>query len=68
MLDDGLAFSSEEIFSDFSKMYRKYTIKNRELDEFFKRETKDTLPQLCDDFERDVKIVTDGNDSISGYS
>lgn len=50
-----MAFSSEEIYSDFSKMYRKYTIKNKELDDFFKRETKDILPQLCDDFERDIK-------------
>lgn len=55
ILDDGMAFSSEEIYSDFSKMYRKYTIKNKELDDFFKRETKDILPQLCDDFERDIK-------------
>ncbi len=55
ILDDGVAFSPEEIYNDFSKMYRKYTIKNKNLDDFFKRETKDILPQLCDDFERDIK-------------
>ena len=55
ILDAGMAFSSEEIFSDFSKMYRKYIIRNKDLDDFFKRETKDILPQLCDDFERDIK-------------
>lgn len=55
ILDNGMAFSQEEIFEDFSKMYRKYIIKNKGLDEFFKRETKDILPQLYDDFERDIK-------------
>lgn len=55
ILDDGVSFSPEEIYIDFSKMYRKYTIKNKNLDDFFKRETKDILPQLCDDFERDIK-------------
>lgn len=50
--DDGTAFSQDEIYSDFSKIYRKYTIINKDLGEFFKRETKDSLTQLCDDFER----------------
>ncbi len=50
--DDGSAFSQDEIYSDFSKLYRKYTIRNKELGDFFKRETKDNLNQLCDDFER----------------
>ncbi len=50
--DDGTAFSQDEIYLDFSKIYRKYIIINKDLGEFFKRETKDSLTQLCDDFER----------------
>lgn len=52
--DDGSAFSQDEIYADFNKLYRKYTIMNKELGEFFKRETKDILNQLCDDFERSL--------------
>jgi type I restriction enzyme R subunit len=52
--DDGSAFSQDEIYNDFSKLYRKYTIMNKDLGEFFKRETKDILNQLCDDFERNL--------------
>ena len=50
--DDGSAFSQDEIYADFAKLYRKFTIKNKDLGDFFTRETKDTLTQLCDDFER----------------
>lgn len=50
--DDGNAFSQDEIYNDFSKLYRKYTIINKDLGDFFKKETKDRLTQLCDDFER----------------
>jgi type I restriction enzyme R subunit len=53
--DDGSVFTQDEIYNDFSKIYRKYTIKNKNLGTFFIRETKDILSQLCDDFERDVK-------------
>ncbi|AEW85370.1 type III restriction enzyme, res subunit [Flavobacterium columnare ATCC 49512] len=52
--DDGSAFSSDEIYGDFNKLYRKYTIMNKDLGEFFKRETKDILNQLCDEFERNL--------------
>ncbi|WP_109831920.1 DEAD/DEAH box helicase family protein [Reichenbachiella versicolor] len=52
--DDGSAFSQEEIYSDFSRLYRKYTIRNKDLGDFFLRETKDNLNQLCDDFERSL--------------
>jgi type I restriction enzyme R subunit len=52
--DDGSAFSQDEIYTDFNKLYRKYTIMNKDLGEFFKRETKDILNQLCDDFERNL--------------
>ena len=58
--DDGNAFSQEEIYHDFSKLYRKYTLLNKDLGEFFKRETRDSLNQLCDDFERSLK-----NDTLS---
>ena len=60
--DDGTAFSQDEIYRDFSKIYRKYIILNKDLGDFFKRETKDSLTQLCDDFERSIK----GNDIIDG--
>lgn len=52
--DDGSAFSQDEIYGDFNKLYRKYTIMNKDLGDFFKRETKDILNQLCDDFERSL--------------
>jgi len=51
----GGSFSQEEILKDFSILYRKFTIRNKELGEFFKRETKDILTQLYDDFERTLK-------------
>ncbi len=52
--DEGSAFSQNEIYLDFSRLYRRYTIKNKDLGDFFKRETKDILNQLCDDFERSI--------------
>lgn len=52
MISTSSSFSHEEILKDFSKLYRKFTIKNKDLGEFFKRETKDILSQLCDDFEK----------------
>lgn len=52
--DEGSAFSQDEIYLDFTKLYRKYTIKNKDLGDFFIRETKDILNQLCDDFERSL--------------
>jgi type I restriction enzyme, R subunit len=54
--DGGSAFSQEEIYNDFSKLYRKYTLINKNLDIFFKRETKDSMNQLCDDFERVLMV------------
>lgn len=54
IIDEGTAFGQDEIHEDFSKIYRKYTILNKDLGEFFKRETKDSLNQLCDDFERSL--------------
>ena len=53
--DDGTAFSQDDIYRDFLKIYTKYIIINKYLGEFFKRETKDSLTQLCDDFERTIK-------------
>ncbi len=53
--DEGSAFSQDEIYSDFTKLYRKFTIKNKDLGDFFIRETKDILTQLCDDFERSLR-------------
>lgn len=45
-------FSQEDVLKDFSTLYRRYIIQNKDLGEFFKRETKDSLTQLYDDFER----------------
>jgi type I restriction enzyme, R subunit len=53
--DEGSAFSQEEIYEDFTKLYRKFTIRKKDLGEFFIRETKDIVTQLCDDFERSLK-------------
>lgn len=50
--DVGTGFSQDEIYADFSRIYRKFTIRNKELGDFFIRETKDILSQLCNDFER----------------
>lgn len=59
--DEGSAFSQDEIYLDFTKLYRKYTIKNKDLGDFFIRETKDILNQLCDDFERSlIDMITNG--------
>ena len=53
MKDGGSAFDQEEIYDDFSKIYRKFVRRNKAtLDVFFTRETEDNLNQLCDDFER----------------
>lgn len=57
ILDDGSAFDSEEIYDDFGKIYRKFIRRNKELGEFFTRETQDSLQQLCDDFERSLKPI-----------
>ena len=53
--DNGSAFSQDEIYSDFSRLYRKFIIRNKDLGDFFIRETKDILTQLCDDFERSLR-------------
>ncbi len=50
--DGGSAFTQDEIYEDFFKLYRKFTIRNKYLGDFFIRETKDIVNQLCDDFER----------------
>ena len=38
----------------YGKIETKYTIMNKELGEFFIRETKDIVKQMCDDFERSL--------------
>jgi hypothetical protein len=56
--DDGRSFTQDEIYTDFERLYRKYTIINKSLGDFFKRETKDILNQLCDDFEKSLSKPT----------
>jgi len=53
--DDGTAFSQDEIYTDFARLFRKFTLRNKDLGDFFIRETKDIQNQLCDDFERILK-------------
>lgn len=56
MQDDGSAFDDEEIYEDFAKIYRKFVRRNKELGEFFIKETQDILHQLCDDFEKTLPL------------
>jgi type I restriction enzyme, R subunit len=58
MRDSGAAFDAEEIYDDFVKLYRKFVRRNKELGEFFIRETQDIVNQLCDDFERTLNTMT----------
>ncbi len=56
ILDEGSAFTSDEIYTDFKTILRKFIIRNKqELGVFFQKETKDITNQLCDDFERYLK-------------
>lgn len=57
IIDNGSAFTQEEIYSDFERLYRKYIIINKNLGDFFKSETKDILNQLCDDFENSLILT-----------
>ncbi|NES18353.1 MAG: type I restriction endonuclease subunit R [Symploca sp. SIO3E6] len=44
--------SEDEIYNDFSKIYRKYKILNRKtVGDYFFKEMEDLLNKLCDDFE-----------------
>jgi type I restriction enzyme R subunit len=46
-------FDPDEIYEDFAKVYRKFVRRNKaDVGEFFIRETKDIINQLCDDFEK----------------
>jgi type I restriction enzyme R subunit len=58
MQADGFAFDDEEIHDDFAKIYRKFVRRNKDLGEFFIRETQDIINQLCDDFEKSVETKT----------
>lgn len=65
--DEGSAFSQDEIYIDFATLYKKYTIKNKDLGDFFIRETKDILNQLCDDFEKTL-VATYSLNEHNSYS
>jgi len=54
MQDEGSAFDQEEIYEDFAKLFRKYVRRNNDLGEFFVKETKDMVNQLCDDFQKSI--------------
>ncbi len=53
--DYGSAFSKDEIYNDINKLNRKHTIINKNLNDFFIKETKETINQICDDFEKEIK-------------
>jgi type I restriction enzyme R subunit len=65
MQDDGSAFDEEEIYEDFAKIYRKFVRRNKDLGEFFIRETQDIIHQLCDDFERTLIREYPENDMLT---
>lgn len=65
MKDDGLAFDSEEIYEDFAKIFRKFIRRNNNLGEFFVKETKEIVNQLCDDFERTLKVGYSENEILN---
>lgn len=44
--------SEDEIYDDFTKIYRKYKILNRKkVGDYFFKEMEDLVDKLCDDFE-----------------
>ncbi|MGH1387456.1 DEAD/DEAH box helicase family protein [Kordia sp.] len=52
----GVAIDEEEIYEDFKKIYEKYIRRNRKaLGDFFIKQTKDIVNQLCDDFEKTLQ-------------
>jgi type I restriction enzyme R subunit len=56
MKSTSTVFDEEEIYQDFEIIYKKYIRRNRKkLGEFFIKETKDIVNQLCDDFEKKIK-------------
>jgi len=61
-------FSQDEILKDFAILYRRYIIQNRDLGEFFKRESKDSLTQICDDFERSLTKIYPFSDDDTNLS
>ena len=55
MKDTNNAFTEDEIFADFERLYKRYVRRNRnDLSDFFKRESQDILPQIYDDFRERV--------------
>ncbi|MEE3244364.1 MAG: type I restriction endonuclease subunit R, partial [Bacteroidota bacterium] len=60
MKDDSSTFDEQEIYNDFEKIYKKFIRRNRNtLGDFFIKETKDIVNQLCDDFEMELKRSVD---------
>ncbi|MEM6814266.1 MAG: DEAD/DEAH box helicase family protein [Bacteroidota bacterium] len=57
ILDKTSAFTQEEIYDDFAILYRKFVRRNRKsIGEDFVKQTRDLTNQLCDDFERSLKL------------
>ncbi len=53
MKSEKTVFDEDEIYNDFHILYKKYIRRNRKkLGEFFIKETKGIVNQLCDDFEK----------------
>jgi type I restriction enzyme R subunit len=55
MKSAGSSFSEDEIYNDFTTLYKKFVRRNKEsLGEMFINETKDCIHKLCDDFEKSI--------------
>jgi hypothetical protein len=56
MKSAGNAFSEDEIYNDFTTLYKKFVRRNRDnLGDFFINETRDSVHKLCDDFEKYIQ-------------
>lgn len=50
--------AEDEIYDDFSKIYRRYrALKRKTVGDFFFKETEDLVEKLCDDFEIEVRAT-----------
>jgi type I restriction enzyme R subunit len=58
MRDGAAAIDSDEIYDDFRKIYSKFVRRNKAtLGDFFVKETRDIVNQLCDDFEKTMEAA-----------
>jgi type I restriction enzyme, R subunit len=68
MKADFTAFEQDEIYSDFGKIYRKFIRRNKDIGDFFIKETKGIVNQLCDDFEKEIVNTYNISNEISNMA